>query len=116
MGFFFKRQKRVTIVNAFQSILDNSKRKPNEIWVDQGSEFYKKKKKKWLKVNDIKIYSTHNERKSVDAERFIRTLRNKIYKHMTTVSKNVYFDVLNNIVDKYHNTYHRTIKNKAYRC
>ena len=58
------------------------------------------------------MYSTHNEGKSVVAERFIRTLKNKIYKHMTAISKNVYFDVLDNIVDKYNNTYHRTIKIK----
>ena len=55
------------------------------------------------------MYSTHNEGKSVVAERFIRTLRNKIYKHMTAVSKNVYLDVLDDIVDKYNNTYHKTI-------
>ena len=59
------------------------------------------------------MYSTHNEGKSVVAERFIRTLKNKIYKHMTALSKNVYFDVLDDIVDKYNNTYHRTIKMKS---
>ena len=58
------------------------------------------------------MYSTYNEGKSAVAERFIRTLKNKIYKHMTAVSKNVYFDVLNDIVDKYNKTYHRTIKMK----
>ena len=58
------------------------------------------------------MYSTHNEGKSVAAERFIRTLKNKIYKHMTAVSKNVYFDALNDIVDKYSNTYNKTIKMK----
>ena len=58
------------------------------------------------------MYSTYNERKSAVAERFIRTLKNKIYKHMTTISKNVYFDVLDYIVDKYNNTYHKTIKMK----
>ena len=56
------------------------------------------------------MYSIHNEGKSVVAERFIKTLKNKIYKHMTAISKNVYFDVLNDIVDEYNNTYHRTIK------
>ena len=56
------------------------------------------------------MYSTHNEGKSVAAERFIRTLKNKIYKHMAAVSKNVYFDVLDDILDKYNNAYHRTIK------
>ena len=58
------------------------------------------------------MYSTYNEGKSVVAERFIRTLKNKIFKHMTTISKNVYFDVLDDIVNKYNNTVHRTIKMK----
>ena len=58
------------------------------------------------------MYSTYNEGKSVVAERFIRTLKNKIFKHMTAVSRNVYFDVLDDIVDKYNDTGHRTIKMK----
>ena len=58
------------------------------------------------------MYSIYNEGKSVVAERFIRTLKNKIFKHMTTISKNVYIDVLNDIVNKYNNTVHRTIKMK----
>ena len=56
------------------------------------------------------MYSTYNKGKSVVAERFIRTLKNKIFKHMTAISKNVYFDVLDNIVNKYNNTVHRSIK------
>ena len=59
------------------------------------------------------MYSTYNEGKSVVAERVIRTLKNKIYKHMTFVPKNVYFDVLNDIVDKCNNTYWWTIKMKS---
>ena len=54
--------------------------------------------KSWLQDNDIEMYSTHNEGKSVVAERFIRTLNNKIYKHMTDVSENVYVDKLDNLV------------------
>ena len=73
---------------------------------------YNKSYTKWLEDNDIKLYSTHNNGKSVVAERFIRTLKNKIYKHMTAMSKNVCFNVLNDIVDEYNNTYHRTIKRK----
>ena len=107
-----KDKKGVSIVNAFQKVLDSSKRKPNKIWADQGSEFYNNSYKKWLKDNEIEMYSTYNEGKSVVAERFIRTLKNKIYKHMTAISKNVYFDVLDNIVDKYNNAYHRTVKMK----
>ena len=58
------------------------------------------------------MYSTHNEGKSVVAERFIRTLKSKIYKYMASISKNVYIDKLDNKVDKYNNTYHTTIKMK----
>ena len=58
------------------------------------------------------MYSTNNEGKSVIAERFIRTLKNKIYKYMTSISKNVYIDKLDDIVKKYNNTYHTTIKIK----
>ena len=60
------------------------------------------------------MYSTHNEGKSAVAERFIRTLTNKIYKYMTSISKNVYIDKLDDIVNKYNNTYHRTIKTKPF--
>ena len=59
------------------------------------------------------MYSTYNEGKSVFTERFIRTLKNKIFKHMIAISKNVYFDVLDDIVSKYNNTVHRTIKMKT---
>ena len=58
------------------------------------------------------MHSTYNEGKSVIAGRFVRTLKNKIFKHMTAISKNVYFDVLDDIVNKYNNTVHRTIKMK----
>ena len=58
------------------------------------------------------MYSIHNEGKSVVADRFIRTLKNKIYRHMTAISKNVYVDKLDDIVNEYNNTYHRTIEMK----
>ena len=112
MGCSFKRQKGVTIINGFQKIIDSSKRKPNKIWLDQGSEFYNNVFKRFLKENEIKLYSTYNEGKSVVAERFIKTLKNKIYKHMTTIGKNVYFYVLDDIVDKYNGSYHSSIKMK----
>ena len=100
------------VVPLKKSILDSRKRKPNKIWVDQGSEFYNSLFKQWLKENHIEMYSTYNEGKSVVAEIFIRILRNKIYKHMIAVSKNVYFDVLDDIVDEFNNTYHTAIKMK----
>ena len=106
-----KDKKGTSIVNAFKKIISEG-RKPNKIWVDQGSEFYNNSFKDFLKINNIEMYSTYNEGKSVVAERFIRTLKNKIFKHMATASKNVYFDVLDNIFDKYNNTVHKSIKMK----
>ena len=111
-----KDKKGVTIANAFQEILDDSTRKPNKIWIYIGSEFYNNSFKRWLNDKDIEMYSIHNEGKSVVAERLIRTLKTKIYKYMTTISSimttSVYIDQLDNIVNEYNNTYHRTIKIK----
>ena len=70
------------IINAFQKILDESGRKPNETWVDEGSEFYNRSMKLCLEDNGMEMYSTHNKGKS---KRFIRTLKNKIYKYVTSV-------------------------------
>ena len=92
-----KDKKGISIVKAFQIILKQSSRKPNKIWVDKGSEFYNTYFKKWLRDNNIVMYSTHNDGKSVVAERFIRTLKSKIYKYMTSISKNVYIDKLDDI-------------------
>ena len=109
--FPIKDKKGTSIVNALKKIISEG-HKSNKIWVDQGSGFYNNSVKYCLKINNIEMYSTYNEGKSVVAERFIRTLKNKIFKHMTAISKNVYFDVLDDIVDKYDNTVHRTIKMK----
>ena len=106
-----KDKKGVTITNAFKKFLDESNRHPNKIWVDKGSEFYNRSMKSWLeKKNDREMYSTHDEGKSVVIERFIRTLKNRIYRYMTLIWKNVYIDKLDDIANKYNNTYHKTIK------
>ena len=75
-----KDKKGVSIVNAFQKIFKESNRKPKIIWVDKESEFYNYSFQKWLRDNDLEMHSIHNEGKSVVAERFIRTLKTKIYK------------------------------------
>ena len=84
-------EKGITITDAFQKILDESNRKTNKILVDKGSEFYNKSTKLWLEKREIEMFSTHNEGKSVVAEKFIRTLKNEIHKYMTSVSKNVLY-------------------------
>ena len=71
-------KKGTTIVNAFQSVLNNSKRKLNKIWLIKVMNLTTLTLKKWLKDNNIEMYSTHNEGNSVVAERFIRTLKKKI--------------------------------------
>ena len=115
-----KDKKGTSIVIAFQKILGDSNssearykgRKPSKIWVYQGSEFHNNTFKDFLKINNIEMHSTYNEGKSFVAERFIRTLKNNIFKQMTAISKNVYFDVLDDIVNEYNNIVHKTIKMK----
>ena len=74
-----KDKKGVTVINAFQKFLDESTSKPNKIWRDKGSEFYNRSVKSWLQDNNIG--------KSVVPEKFIRTLKNKMYKYTTSISK-----------------------------
>ena len=107
-----KDKKRITTTNAFQKILDVSNCKPNKIWVDKGSKFYNRAIKLWTEKTQIEMLTTLNEGKSVVAERFIRILKNKIYKYMTLISKNAYSDKLDDIVDKHNNTYHSRTKMK----
>ena len=92
-----KDKKGISIVHAFQKII-SEERRPNKTWIDQGSEFYNNSVKDFLKMNNVEMYSTYNEAKSVIAERFIRTLKNKVFKHMAAISKNVYFDVFNEML------------------
>ena len=66
--------------------------------------------KSWLQDNNIEMYSTHNERKSAVAERFIQTLKAKVYKYTTSISKNMHIGKLDNIVNKYNNRYHKLLK------
>ena len=80
-----KDKKGITATNAFQKILKESNCKPNKIWVAKDIRFYNRSIKWFLQNNNIEMYSPHNEEKSVVAERFVRTLKNKIYKYMTSI-------------------------------
>ena len=115
MGLSLKYKKSyITITNAFQIILDESNHKPNKTWVDKDSEFLKTTKELWLQDNEKETYSTHNEGKSIVSERFIEILKNKIYKYMVSISKNVYIDQFVDLINKYNNTHPRTIKMKPF--
>ena len=95
-----KYKRGISTVNTFQKMLDSSSRKPNKIWVDQGGEFYNYLSKDFWIIIKLKCIQ------------HIRTLKNKIFKHMTAVSKNVYFNVLDDIVNEYNNTVYRIMKMK----
>ena len=110
-----KDKKDISIVKAFKSILKQSNRKPNKIGLIKALNFTMLFLKNGCEIMIcimIVMYSTNNEGKSVVAERFIRTLKSKIYKYMTSISKNMYIDKLDDIVNEYNNTYHTTIKVK----
>ena len=107
-----KDKESITITNVFQKILDERNGKPKNMWIDKGSEFYYRSMISWLQDNDIEMCSTQNERKSAVVERFIRTLKNKIYKYMTPISKIVYIDKYDDVVNKYNNKHNRAIKIK----
>ena len=106
-----KYKRRISIVNAFQKIISKG-RKLNKTWVDQFGELYNKLFKRFLEIYNIEMYSTYNEKKFFVGKRFIRTLKNKTFKQMRAVLKNVYFDVVEDIVNKYYNTVHTVIKIK----
>ena len=78
--------------------------------IDQNTEFYNQSTRLWLQDNSIEIYATHDEAKSIAAEERLETLKNKTYNYVTGVSKNVSINKLYEIVDKFYNKYHRTIK------
>ena len=86
--FLWKIKKVLQLLMLFKKFLKEFNRKPIKIWVDKGSEFCNRSMKSWLEKNAIEMYLTHNEVKSVLAE----TLKNTIYKYMTSISKNVYID------------------------
>ena len=108
-----KDKRDVTITNAFQKILDKSGHKLSKIWVDKDSELHNRSIKSKLQDNNIEMYSTHIKETFIVVERFIRTLKNKIYKYMTSISKTLYVDKLVDIVNKYENSYLSKIEIKS---
>ena len=86
-----KDKKSKTVLNAFIELVNKSNQKLNKLWVDQGREFNNKLMQEWLDNNDILMYAVHNEGNSVIAERFIKTLKSKIYKKSQLIIANLTF-------------------------
>jgi hypothetical protein len=104
-----KNKTGVTTLEAFRKIAKESGRIPKYIWVDKGLEFYNKDVKNWLKENNITMYSTYGEHKSVVVERFNRTLKEQMWKRFTAENTRNWIDMLDNLMKKYNNKIHSTI-------
>jgi len=99
-----------SIVIAFEAIIKRCDRKPDMLWVDRGSEFYKRVVDNWLERNNISRYSTFNEGKAVVIERFNRTLKANMWWNFSANNTHRYIDTLDQLIDEYNNTKHGTIK------
>ena len=100
-----KDKKGETIVKAFKGIFKDSRRRPKKLWTDKGREFFNKD------VRDlVELYATENEEKSSIAERWIRTMKEKMFKYFTDNNTNKYIDVLPDLVEDYNNTVHSSTK------
>lgn len=104
-----KNKTSSSVLNALTTVISQSERIPEKIWVDKGSEFYNKQFQSWAKTNNITIYSTYSESKSVVAERFIRTLKHMLAKYFTANNSRNWIEVLPNMLELYNNRKHKTI-------
>ena len=104
-----KDKRGETVLDAFKYIVETSKRKPMYIWVDEGKEFYIKDITAWLKDENITRYSTHGEHKSAIAERFNRTLKERMWRRFTAENTRNWIDLLDELLSQYNNSYHNTI-------
>ena len=105
-----KDKKTESVSLAFDGIIKKSKRKPDKLWTDKGSEFISKHFKEFLKKNNIKLYHTENEEKSSIVERWNRTMKNRMWKMFSANNNTVYWDKLKDLVDDYNNTKNSSIK------
>ena len=105
-----KDKKTESVSLAFDHIFKKSKRKPEKLWTDKGSEFISKHFKDFLKTHSIILYHTENEEKSIIVERWNKTMKNKMWKMFSANNNTVYWDKLDKLVDDYNNTYHSSIK------
>jgi hypothetical protein len=104
-----KNKSADTVLHAFINVVKKSGRSPEKIWVDRGSEFYNKDFLKWTKDNNVVIYSTYGESKSVVVERFIQTLKQMITNYFTETNSRNWVKILPKVVQTYNNREHRSI-------
>ena len=105
-----KDKKTESVSLAFDLIFKKSKRKPERLWTDKGSEFISKHFKEFLKKNNITLYHSENEEKSSIVERWNKTMKNKMWRMFSANNNTVYWDKLDKLVDDYNNTYHSSIE------
>ena len=105
-----KDKKTESVSSAFSKIFKKSKRKPEKLWTDKGSEFISKHFKDFLKTHSITLYHTQNEEKSSIVERWNKTMKNKMWKMFSANNNTVYWDKLDKLVNDYNNTAHSSIK------
>ena len=105
-----KDKKTESVSSAFEEIFKKSKRKPEKLWTDKGSEFISKHFKEFLKKNYITLYHTENEEKLSIVERWNKTMKNKMWKMFSANNNDVYWDKLKDLVDDYNNTKHCSVK------
>ena len=105
-----KVKKTESVSSAFDLLFKKSKRKPEMLWTDRGSEFISKHFKEFLKKNKIKLYHTENEEKSSIVERWNKTMKNRMWRMFSANNNTVYWDKLDKLVDDYNNTYHSSIE------
>ena len=105
-----KDKKTKSVSLAFGHIFKKSKRKPEKLWTDKGSEFISKHFKDFLKKNTIMLYHTQNEEKSSVVERWNRTMKNRMWKMFSANNNTVYWDKLDKLLDDYNNKKHSSIK------
>ena len=101
-----------TVSNALNEIMIENNYYPTKIWCDQGSEFYNKEVDKLRKKHNIQIYSTYGPQKAVMVERFNKTMKGMMYKIFTRNGNHVWYNILDEIINKYNNKIHSTLKNK----
>ena len=104
-----KTKTGIEVADAFQHLWETQK-PPLKLWTDKGKEFYNKTMKRLLQKHNVELYSTENEEKSSVVERWNRTIKRNMWKYFTANNTKMYIDVLPNIIEKYNNTYHRSIK------